>query len=179
MRAPPSGVPLRNLCEWDQGKIQDRVTIRGLRREIALLMENDPRQHKVPRTLLIVFVEDNTDVRETVAELLRDWGHTVHEAEDGPSGWDTIMLVKPDVALVDLGLPGFDGLELARRVRRSPALKGLRLVALTGFGQASDRVRSRDAGFDVHLVKPAQPATLMAALTAVTEMHEPPGGPVS
>jgi CheY-like chemotaxis protein len=132
----------------------------------------------VPRPLSIVFVEDNTDVRETVAELLRDWGHTVHEAEDGPTGWETILLVKPDVALVDLGLPGFDGLELARRVRKAPALRGVRLVALTGFGQASDRVRSREAGFDVHLVKPAQPATLLSALTAVTEMHES-AGPVS
>jgi CheY-like chemotaxis protein len=166
---------LRDLCE---GVAQPPIVLRFADFREIPLMETEIPQTTAPRPLSIVFVEDNTDVRETVAELLRDWGHTVHEAEDGPTGWETILLVKPDVALVDLGLPGFDGLELARRVRKSPALRGLRLVALTGFGQPSDRVRSREAGFDVHLVKPAQPVTLMAALSAVTEMRDP-AGPIS
>jgi signal transduction histidine kinase/CheY-like chemotaxis protein len=116
----------------------------------------------VSRTVLIV--EDNHDARATLRELLETAGHTVHEAIDGPRGLDAALKLRPEVAFVDLGLPGMDGLELARRIRASPEGRGLRLVALTGYGSAADRARSREAGFDVHLVKPVDRETLERVL---------------
>jgi len=106
------------------------------------------------RTILIV--EDNHDARATLRELLEMAGHTVHEAPDGARGLDTALKLRPDIAFIDLGLPGMDGLELARRIRASAAGRDMRLVALTGYGSADDRARSGQAGFDVHLVKPVE-----------------------
>jgi signal transduction histidine kinase/ActR/RegA family two-component response regulator len=102
----------------------------------------------------IVVVEDNDDSRELVSALLRMKGHQVDAAVDGPSGVDCIMRVNPDVALVDVGLPGFDGTEVARRVRRSQGEAHPLLIALTGYGSEEDRRRAIEAGFDAFLVKP-------------------------
>jgi signal transduction histidine kinase/CheY-like chemotaxis protein len=100
----------------------------------------------------ILVVDDNRDAAELLAELLREKGHTAEVALDGPTALDLAQHFHPDVAVLDLGLPVMDGYELARRLReRSPAL---RLIALTGYGQRSDRERTRAAGFDAHLVKP-------------------------
>jgi len=84
--------------------------------------------------------------------VLESEGHTVHTAADGPSGLYTILRVRPDVALVDVGLPGLDGYRLAERLRSA----GLRtyLIALTGYGRREDKKRARDAGFDAHVTKP-------------------------
>jgi PAS domain S-box-containing protein len=112
----------------------------------------------------ILLVEDNPDSREMLKCLLELAGHDVHEAMSGPAGLDAILRLRPDVALVDLGLPGFDGLELARRVRASAGGDAVRLVALTGYGQPDDQRRSREAGFDAHLVKPADPARLASVI---------------
>jgi diguanylate cyclase len=100
----------------------------------------------------IVIVEDSPDARLSLQMLLESEGHTVHTAIDGPSGLDTILQVQPDVALVDIGLPGLDGYGLAERLRSA----GLNtyLVALTGYGQREDKVRARAAGFDAHVTKP-------------------------
>ena len=108
----------------------------------------------------ILLVEDNQDSREMLKYLLELAGHEVHEATSGPTGLDAIFRLRPDVALVDLGLPGFDGFELAKRVRASAEGRGVRLVALSGYGLPEDQRRSREAGFDTHLVKPADPARL-------------------
>ena len=82
-------------------------------------------------------------------------GHEVRLAYDGPSALDVAINYRPDVLLLDIGLPGLDGYEVAQRIRQQAALKGIMLVALTGYGQESDRQRSQNAGFDHHLVKPA------------------------
>jgi CheY-like chemotaxis protein len=116
------------------------------------------------RRLRILLVEDNPDSREMLKCLLELAGHDVHEAMSGPAGLDAILRLRPDVALVDLGLPGFDGLELARRVRASAGGDAVRLVALTGYGQPDDQRRTREAGFDAHLVKPADPARLATVI---------------
>ena len=100
----------------------------------------------------IVLVEDNADSREVVAALLRMQGHEVTIAVDGPGGVAAIMDGNADVALVDIGLPGFDGIELARRVRAGDCR--LILIALTGYSSAEDRRKALDAGFDAFLVKP-------------------------
>lgn len=105
-----------------------------------------------PRRILVV--DDNVDAALTLAELLALEGHETHVAHDGPSAVDAARRLVPDVAILDIGLPGFDGLEVARRLRADPALRGVLLVALSGWVQPDDRARSREAGFDHHLAKP-------------------------
>ena len=92
-------------------------------------------------------------------------GHEVHEAVDGPSGLAMALDLRPDIVLVDIGLPGFDGLEMARRVRDAVGAS-IHLVALTGYGQPDDRRQALGAGLDAHLVKPVHPPALLAALRA-------------
>jgi signal transduction histidine kinase len=113
----------------------------------------------------IVVVEDNADAREMLRVALELAGHEVHEAPDGPSGIAAILERRPDVALVDVGLPGLDGYEVGRRVRSTMGAT-IRLIALTGYGQPDDRRQALDAGFDAHLVKPVDPRTLQTALGA-------------
>jgi CheY-like chemotaxis protein len=108
----------------------------------------------------VLVVEDNPDNRETLVMLLESFGHEVVVASDGPSGVRVGIASHPEVAIVDIGLPGFDGFEVGRQLRGALG-RSVTLVALTGYGQAEDRDRSRQAGFDVHLVKPAE-ASLIA-----------------
>jgi signal transduction histidine kinase/ActR/RegA family two-component response regulator len=113
----------------------------------------------------ILLVEDNRDGREMLRDLLRSWGHRVEEAGDGIAGVDAVRRQLPEVALVDVGLPGLDGYELARRVRALPEGGKVRLIALTGYGQPEDRRRAFEAGFDAHLVKPVHPRRLEQILS--------------
>jgi CheY-like chemotaxis protein len=112
----------------------------------------------------ILVVEDNTDAREMLHHLLRLAGHAVTEAIDGPGGLEAALRERPDIALVDVGLPGFDGYELARRLRAADT--GIYLVALTGYGQPDDRRQAMESGFAAHLVKPVSPEALLAAIHA-------------
>src|SRR5947208_2431243 len=112
----------------------------------------------------ILIIEDNDDARETLRNLLHLLGHEVHEACDGDSGVDEARRLRPDVALIDIGLPGIDGYEVARRVRAD--VPRARLVAVTGYGQPDDLQRAWAAGFDVHLVKPVDPQQLQQVLAA-------------
>jgi len=105
-----------------------------------------------PRRVLVV--EDNDDAREMLSILLAQDGHEVHVAHDGPSGLRAALSFRPDVGLLDVGLPGFDGYALARSIRAHDEGKEIYLVALTGYGQSEDRLRSAEAGFDDHVVKP-------------------------
>jgi DNA-binding response OmpR family regulator len=107
-----------------------------------------------PRPLDVVVVEDNPDNRHLVGEMMRMRGHRVTEVGDGISGVDAILARHTDLAIVDIGLPGWDGYEVARRVRASVAGREVRLVALTGYGRSEDKVRALAAGFDLFLVKP-------------------------
>lgn len=106
------------------------------------------------RRCKILVVDDNEDARMLLAELLTKSGHEVETAEDGFTALQVLEGFQPDVAILDIGLPGMDGCELARRIRQLPAQAAVRLLALTGYGQEGDRVNTRAAGFDVHLVKP-------------------------
>jgi CheY-like chemotaxis protein len=107
----------------------------------------------------VLIVEDGADNRESLTELLETLGHTVAVAVDGEEGIDRALTLRPEVALIDIGLPGLDGFEVARRIR---AVVGpeMFLIALTGYGQPEDRARAIAAGFDVHLTKPVDPDTL-------------------
>ena len=124
----------------------------------------EPSPDATPSSLRILIVDDNADAALTLAELLALEGHETHVAHDGPAGVDAARRLKPDVAILDIGLPGFDGLEAARRLRAEPALEGLLLVALSGWVHPDDQARSREAGFDHHLAKPLQLRSLNVAL---------------
>ena len=102
----------------------------------------------------VLVVDDNVDVAHSLALLLQATGHEVRVAYDGPSAVDAALEFGPDMAVIDIGLPGISGLEVARRIRKLAAIERLVLVAMTGYGQAADRANSLEAGFDHHLVKP-------------------------
>jgi len=111
----------------------------------------------------VLVVEDNADARRLMHRLLQMWGYDAHAAEDGPTGVEAALAHRPAVALIDLGLPGLDGYEVARRIRAA-AGAAVRLVALTGYGEPEDRDRAADAGFDLHLLKPIHPDRLLQAI---------------
>jgi CheY-like chemotaxis protein/nitrogen-specific signal transduction histidine kinase len=113
----------------------------------------------------VLIVEDNPDAREALQLLIELVGHEVETAEDGPSALAKLRADPPDVALVDIGLPGMDGYSLARAIRQDPVARGVRLIALTGYGQAEDQKEALDAGFDVHLTKPVDPQKLAEFLS--------------
>lgn len=114
----------------------------------------------------ILLVEDNADARDALGALLELEGHVVAAAGEGHQALDLVRATDPDIALVDIGLPGIDGYEVARRVR---AVDGRRpvLIALTGYGQPEDRRRASEAGFDGLLVKPVDPTALTTLLATL------------
>jgi PAS domain S-box-containing protein len=121
-------------------------------------------QPAMPDGLHILVVDDNEDAADLLAGLLQTWGHDVQVAYDGPSALKLLERFTPNIALLDIGLPAMDGYELARRLRAEPQLRALRLVAVTGYGQARDRAMAERAGFDAHLVKPVTAALLSTVL---------------
>ena len=108
----------------------------------------------------VLVVDDNLDVADSLAIMLRQRGHTVCLAHDGPAALAAAQTFVPQVVLLDIGLPGLDGFEVARRMRAMPELKGAFLVAITGYGQPEARHTAMQAGVDVHLVKPVDPRAL-------------------
>jgi two-component system, sensor histidine kinase len=100
--------------------------------------------------------------------------HEVFTASDGPTGVDAAVRLRPEVALVDIGLPGLNGYEVARRIRATEAGRAMKLIALTGYGQREDTHQAREAGFDLHLVKPVEPRRLDEALRALLPASEQP-----
>ena len=121
-----------------------------------------------PGPLKVLIVEDNRDARTTLRMLLTlAHGHDVLEADDGAAAVELALDERPDVALIDLGLPGLDGLEVARRIRAVRGRDEIYLVALTGYGEEEDRVRAEAAGFDVHFVKPVDIPALAKLLADV------------
>ena len=127
-----------------------------------------------PRTALVVssqrtlvYVEDNEDARATMAELLRLSGYAVVEVPDGKSVLDAVLATQPDAVLVDIGLPDIDGYEVARRLRANPSTQSIPLIALTGYGQLRDKEAAVLAGFNLHLVKPVDPASVLKAVEEV------------
>ncbi len=113
-----------------------------------------------------LIVEDNDDARESLRLLLESLGHEVLEASDGTQGVALALQHRPEVMLIDLGLPGIDGYEVARAVRAHPEGRTTTLIAVTGYGQAADRRRSKEAGFDAHLVKPVSQSALSTLIAA-------------
>jgi CheY-like chemotaxis protein len=112
----------------------------------------------------VLVVDDNVDAALTLAEAVRLDGHEVHVAHDGASALELSRSFVPEVVLLDIGLPGIDGYEVVRHLRERPETRGALIVALTGFGQETDRQRALAAGFDDHLVKPVDLETVTTVL---------------
>jgi PAS domain S-box-containing protein len=120
-------------------------------------------------SLRVLVVDDNVDAARALAMLLKASGHDVRTIYDGLTALDTALDYRPNVILLDIGLPGLDGFEVAKRVRQQPVISSVVLVAMTGYGQESDRQRSLDAGFNHHLVKPADFGKVQQILATVSE----------
>ena len=108
----------------------------------------------------ILIVDDNQDSADTLAMVLRIEGHEVHVANDGPHALSLAARLQPEVVVLDIGLPGMNGYEVARRLRRMQLNGDIRLIAVTGYGQEDDLRATSDAGFERHLTKPVDPAEL-------------------
>lgn len=132
------------------------------------------RQAALRPSLRSLVVDDNRDAADSLGMLLRFLGAEAHIVYDGPAALAALDVFQPAVVLLDLGMPGMDGFEVARRIRQQPRFQHVRLIALTGWSQEEDRHRTRMAGFDHHLTKPAD-LDVLQALLASLEDRLPPG----
>ena len=140
------------------------VTQESLDSDSSEIVSNDDVQFASLRRILCV--DDNRDSADSLAMMLKLLGADVHTAYDGPSALDAIKICRPAIVLMDLGMPGMDGCEVARLIRQNPEHKDIILAAMTGWGQEDDRRRSREAGFDHHMVKPVDLNALQALLAS-------------
>jgi two-component system CheB/CheR fusion protein len=156
---------VRRLVEMHGGRVEAHSAGPGLGSEFmvhlpcspATVSEREPRTATASmpaRRLKVLIVEDNRDAAETLASILKLWGHTVETAFEGTGALEVAERFEPDVIVSDLGLPGMDGFDLARQLRRQPAFGRVVLVAMSGYGREEDKRRALEAGFDHHLVKP-------------------------
>jgi len=170
---------VRSLVELHGGAIEAHSDGLGKGSELVVRLPFDPEKQKAgtaaapasrstdpqsPRRILVV--DDNVDTAQSLALLLRLKGHRVEVAHDGPAALETARSFVPEVVLLDIGLPGIDGYEVARRLREEVRLAHALVVALTGYGQEEDRRRARHAGFDHHFTKPVDPTVLFKLIGA-------------
>ena len=115
----------------------------------------------------VLIVEDNRDAAEMLNVLLKSWGQVTQVAYDGPSAVDEAVKFRPQVVLLDIGLPQLNGYEVALRLRQQPWGRQVVIIAVTGWGQQADRDRSAAAGIDHHLIKPVEPEALRSLLSTI------------
>jgi CheY-like chemotaxis protein len=113
----------------------------------------------------VLIVDDNEDAANSLAMLLELSGHETASVYSAADALTRVAVFRPDIVLLDIGLPGMDGYEVAQQIRELPGLGGIRLIAVTGYGRLEDRQRAREAGFDDHLVKPVDLTVLEQKLT--------------
>jgi CheY-like chemotaxis protein len=179
---------VRRLVELHGGTVVARSAGLGLGSEftvrLPILSERPvsqpppeaPRTEMIPRRRILV-VDDNRDAAESLATLLGLTGHETRVAHDGSEAVEAAEAFRPDVVLLDIGLPKMSGHDAARCIRERPWGKGMVLVALTGWGQEHDRRRSQEVGFDHHLVKPVDPAALMRLIASQATPDASPAEP--
>ena len=139
----------------------------GFPRHAALVEQSEPAPKPEPvakRTARVLVVDDNADLARGLARLLEIHGHQVQIAHDGPTGLETAKAWHPEFVLLDIGLPVMDGYQVAALLRHDPDTRGTVIIAISGYGQEEDRNRSREAGFDHHLVKPISSGELLKVL---------------
>jgi CheY-like chemotaxis protein/two-component sensor histidine kinase len=169
---------VRDLVEMHGGSVEAYSAGPGEGSEfvVKLPLAEGPRESTPPGAhpahggitpMRIVVADDNDDQVESLGMLLTMMGHTVHRATNGPQAIEMAMRFRPDLMLIDIGMPGMEGYEVARRVREQPDLRNVVLIAQTGWGGDVDRERSREAGFDEHLVKPVTMGDLEEVLRSV------------
>jgi CheY-like chemotaxis protein len=172
----------RGIVELHGGRIEARSQGLGHGSEfiVHLPVVNDPAQTlpvrpdeplrggKVRRVLIVDDVKDNAD---SLAALLKTLGHDVHVVYGGAAAIQVASKLRPDAVLLDIGMPDIDGLEVCTYLRRQPWGQSMLIVALTGWGQESDRARTEEAGFDHHLIKPAELSALTKLLHAANGIH--------
>jgi signal transduction histidine kinase len=168
---------VKGLVELHGGTVKASSAGLGLGTEVDFSLplsdkptcEEPPKPAVVPssRQLRILIVEDNVDSAKTLGTLLSRFGHEVNLAHNGTEGIAIAKDWLPEVVLCDIGLPGMDGFEVARALRRDKATAPVRLIALSGYGQDEDRQRSQAAGFDLHLTKPVDPEELQKLLAVI------------
>jgi signal transduction histidine kinase/ActR/RegA family two-component response regulator len=173
---------VKSLVEMHGGGVQARSEGLGLGSEFLVRLPapamgaapeskggRKPNEVRWPCRRILV-VDDNKDSANALARLLkRLYGQEIEVAHDGPSALAVAQAFRPEVVLLDIGLPGMDGNEVARRLRGMPGFEAVTLLALTGWGQEEDRQRSLEAGFDHHLVKPVDPEAILELLAKVPE----------
>jgi CheY-like chemotaxis protein/two-component sensor histidine kinase len=170
---------VRTLVELHGGTVEARSEGLGRGSEFLVRLPLGAEQGCVPvleaderdgvfASQRIVVVDDSRDAAESLALLLESLGADVHTATDGPAALEELDAYRPSVMLLDIGMPGMDGFEVARRARQRLDGRDLTIIALSGWGQEEDRRRSREAGIDYHLVKPVDVDELGRLLTALT-----------
>jgi len=166
---------VRRLVELHGGRVEAHSGGRGQGSELVVRLpllaarqeDGESPARSARSALRVLLIEDNPDAREALQMLLELEGHEVETAADGLTGVELAGRFEPDVVLLDIGLPGENGYEVARRLAAHPARSRMRLVALTGYGQENDRRLSEEAGFDLHLVKPLELARLRELLAGM------------
>ena len=173
---------VRSLVEMHGGRVEATSAGLGQGSEFVVrvpaqlsaeaTLPTEPSAANTPRPLRVLVVEDNIDAAESLATLLRLWNHDVSVVHDGRTALEAARQQQPEVVLLDIGLPGLDGYQVARRLRDEIGLDHALLVALTGYGQPEDRRRSQEAGIQYHFVKPVEPLVLRNLLAGAS----PPAG---
>jgi two-component system CheB/CheR fusion protein len=138
----------------------------------SIALVETPKQ--AAHTSRVLVVDDNVDAADMLAMMLQMFGHEVQAAYSGESALEKAVGYQPEFVLLDIGLPDIDGYEVALRLRRQPQTKDVTLIAMTGYGQDSDRQRSKAAGFDHHLVKPVEPQKLQELLAELAKQPRAP-----
>ncbi|XXS81548.1 GNAT family N-acetyltransferase [Sorangium sp. So ce176] len=160
------GGTVRALSEGPGRGSEFVVQLPRTARPVAQPARGAPAEQGADR-LRVLVVDDNQDSAESMAMLLQRMGHEAHAVFDGPSALDLATRLKPDLVLLDIGMPGMSGHEVARALRGTPGLAGLSLFAMTGYGQEADRRSTQEAGFDEHLVKPISVDVLRRRVSSI------------
>ena len=169
---------VQRLVEMHRGRVE-AISVLGQGSEfvvrLPVVLSEAPKASPTPTkaapptgpSLRVLVVDDNVDAVQSLGDLLKAYGHDVRTAHTGPTAVAAASDYNADVVLLDIGLPELDGYEVAKRIRQQPTHKNTVLVAMTGYGQESDRERSQAAGFNHHLVKPADFGKVLEILATV------------